>query len=700
MHYESSFFRVETVERVATLWFDYHSRPANTLTLPILNELSTLLDRLATTSGIRVVLLRSGVRSAFCSGFDLSSLQGFASSNDWIAYASRGQQAMRKLASLPMPTVAVVEGECVGVGLDLALACTYRIAVESVGTRFRSTELVQGMTPCWGSTRRLPALVGIAAAWRIWTGEIISSETALTMGLVNQITTSQRIEIDLQTLTDRLSEGGRAPSPHRLSQFWNTLPFTQRRQLRQLRQKTTHSPVSTTQRLLLETMEASLQNEEEGLAAERSAAAHLAPAEGTRHLLQLHHRAEQPFLMHTQPLNPIPPRPKRVAIVAFNEEGEALAHRLTALGCEVILQLPPSEDGRVIKKASIQVTSEWVGFDNADLVLLATGEDLGLQRNLIQFIEEKIRPRVIIATTGTCTNIEALQSEAERPERLAGIHWPKLDGGSRIVEVVGGPQTDAISLASLGSWLQEWGYSPIQTADRPGRLVDLIAMNYLAEGVALVAEGLLPDEIDRACREFSFARGPLEWCDQLGFAPLAVTTNQLQLARGDSFARGLLFERFLQHGLTGKTADEGFYRKGQVNEVARMIIWNDLDDDARTHYIFDHKDTLRDGIERIILRTINEAAACLADEPDADPVQVDLALALGMGWAPSTGGPLRYADSQGLANLVERMHLFAERYGPRFIPCLELQRRAEAGEGFYAPTVPMAPVEVPYRLAG
>ena len=114
-----------------------------------------------------------------------------------------------------------------------------------------------------------------------------------------------------------------------------------------------------------------------------------------------------------------------------------------------------------------------------------------------------------------------------------------------------------------------------------------------------------------------------------------------------------------------------------------MVLWQDLDEDARAPYVFDLAEALRDGVERLILRTVNEAAAALADEPDADPRTVDLALAFGMGWAPQRGGPLRYADTLGMSAVVERLAEFAERFGPRFMPCDELVRRAEAGESFY-----------------
>jgi 3-hydroxyacyl-CoA dehydrogenase/enoyl-CoA hydratase/3-hydroxybutyryl-CoA epimerase len=245
---------------------------------------------------------------------------------------------------------------------------------------------------------------------------------------------------------------------------------------------------------------------------------------------------------------------------------------------------------------------------------------------------------------------------------------------------------------------------PVRVADRPGRLVELVKLVYLSEGVALVAEGLPIDRVDTGCRRFGMARGPLEWCDDIGLDRLAEAVAPLQLARGDRFARNLLFQRLVPLGCLGREVGEGFYRYGLIrrpNETARMVLWQDLDEDAHAPYVFDPEAAVREGIDRVMLRTINEAAAALTDEPDSDPATVDVALAFGMGWAPARGGPLRHADALGLPAVVERLSAFAERFGPRYTPCDELVRRAEAGETFYEGSPAEAAVPAPaWRAAG
>src|SRR5262249_36853811 len=227
--------------------------------------------------------------------------------------------------------------------------------------------------------------------------------------------------------------------------------------------------------------------------------------------------------------------------------------------------------------------------------------------------------------------------------------------------------------------------------DRPGRVITRMQLAYLSEAVVLVAEGLPSELIDREMRRFGMPRGPLETIDAFGLDRLARLLDKPQHARGDSFARNLLLERMRSFGWNGRENGEGFYRyrtgreRGRENHLARVVMWRDTDVDVISHYVFDPKEALDSGVERLALRSVNEAAACLAEEPDADAGLIDLAAAWGLGWAPHRGGPLRYADEQGLTNVAERLADFTERFGKRFEPCVELLRRAEAGESFHQP---------------
>jgi 3-hydroxyacyl-CoA dehydrogenase/enoyl-CoA hydratase/3-hydroxybutyryl-CoA epimerase len=479
---------------------------------------------------------------------------------------------------------------------------------------------------------------------------------------------------------------------------------------------------------LLGAIAAGRSSEGEGLATERAALSRLAATDSTRNLLAMYRHAGVAGREFSELPSPVPDVPRRIGIVGTRDEAIALACRLGMLGHEVVIQAAdpaevesvgrrvagqatawcrrggPSPAGSHRLGQAVRATASWAGYEDADLVIEMGDEDLGVKRNLFHELERRVRPRVILATAGVSVSVESVQAEAARPSRVAGLNFPNWNGRRPVAEVVGTGLTDPATVSALAGRARQWGFTPIRVADRPGRLVAHVRHAYLSEGVALVAEGLPAHGIDRGCRRFGMARGPLEWCDEIGLEPLAELTAQLQLARGDGFGRNLLFQRLIPYGCVGKAVGEGFYRYGwrrRTSQLARMVLWHDLDEDARAPYIFDPDEALREGVERVLLRTVNEAAAALADEPDSDPATVDLALAFGMDWAPHQGGPLRYADTLGLAAVVDRWALFAERFGRRFTPSDELVRRAEAGETFYGgpPVESSAPARA-WRMAG
>lgn len=730
MLYESLAFRLLTDDRVATLWLDLRAHSSHHLTLRTLNELSLVLDRAATVPA-DVLVVRSSRKDVFLDPFDVAELAGFTSPMEFAAFATRGQDLTRKLANLPMPTLAVLDGRCGGAGLEIALACSFRIATTSPAVRLGLSEAARGLVPCWGTTHRLPNLIGTHRAVElIVSGTPLSAETAHEMGLVDRLCPPSRAAVDVAAFIGAVQDGRLLPNRNslrrrvgnRIGEFlWEV------RNLLSPRSGAIRPPGSSVERATRAAITAGRSSESEALTAERSAITRLAADESTRRLLNLHARGAAGSVK-AEPLNPVPPPPRRIGIVGGGQLGSNLAYRLALAGHEIVLQERSADAaeaaGRRVGQrlmaavqrgevggdvadrlgTAIRPTTEWVGFNEADLVIEAADDDPGVKRNVFAELEHRLRPRTPLVTASSTVSVEAIAAEVRRPGRVAGLHFPNPDGRRSVAEIVGHPSTDAGVLAALGRWTRTWGYTPVRVADRPGRLVHHVLLAYLSEGVGLVSEGLPADRIDRACREFGFARGPLEWCDEFGLDRLAELAAQMQFARGDGFARNLLFQRMLGYGWVGREGGDGFYRyrrSVRPNHLARMILWGDLDEDATAPYVFDPAAAVHEGLERIVLRTANEAAACLPDEPDSDPRTVDLALAFGMDWAPARGGPLRYVDDLGPAAVAERLGSFAERFGPRFTPCDEILRRAEAGESFYGSRTAEVPSRVlAWRVAG
>jgi 3-hydroxyacyl-CoA dehydrogenase/enoyl-CoA hydratase/3-hydroxybutyryl-CoA epimerase len=203
---------------------------------------------------------------------------------------------------------------------------------------------------------------------------------------------------------------------------------------------------------------------------------------------------------------------------------------------------------------------------------------------------------------------------------------------------------------------------------------------YLCEAVHLVSEGMPPERIDREFRRLGMRRGPLETLDLIGFDTVARWVEQLTPSLEVS---NLRLERMRSLGWNGASNGEGFYRyrrgKKWENEIARMVLWRSQEDDCLTHYVTDADEAMRTGIDRVLLRTANEAIRML--EESISPETIDLLTARGLKLLPHQGGILTYAEERGLHELQDRLLEFCDRFGKRFEPCEELQRRVELGEG-------------------
>jgi len=723
MLFESPSIRVERQDQIATLWLDVPDRSANLFTRELIEEFEQALLAVRQAPCLDLLVLRSAKAAGFSPGFMLPD-----SSAEHALFAAKGQHLTRLLETVgpDLLTVAVIEGDCRSSGLELALACDYRVLLAKPDTVLDFPECSLGLTPCWGATQRLPRLIGRKRALSMLIqGEAARGRQAVEWGLVDAAWSETSFRIELQAFIDRLQDAPRRlATPRSLRNRWHDrVPPLRWLSLRQAARQLAdvdkqERPAPTA---ILNAIKRGYRSLADGLAAERTAFAELAATDACRIAFERERLTNAAPRLFPEPINPILPLPERIGIVGGGDLGAALVCDLALRGRQLILQELNDEsleqanrriarhfreaiaDGHFttaeaeLASKNIRRTTAWNGFEDAEFVIEAVDDDSGIKRGIFHELEQRVRPRVILASASSTIVIDALQAELQRPGRVAGLHF--LNGVNPLVEVVRGAATETGTLATLDSWLRVLGRKPIIVGDRPGRLVRRVQLAYWSEAVLLMAEGLPPELVDREMRRFGMAEGPFEEMDRFGFDALAQLVEDLQHARGDVFARNLLLERMRVYGWNGRDSGEGFYRyrhgRARPNSLARMIMWHDVEDDVIGYYVYDPEQALRDGVERLVLRGINEAAACLADEHDGAPDLVDLALVCGMNWAPHRGGPLRYADELGVGSVADRLTEFTERYGKRFEPCLELQRRAEAGESFHGTAVIRVPTPVP-----
>jgi 3-hydroxyacyl-CoA dehydrogenase/enoyl-CoA hydratase/3-hydroxybutyryl-CoA epimerase len=695
----------QLADGVAALVLDVPGRSVNVLNRQVLADLEAALDRVAAEPSFRLLLIRSGKPGTFLAGADLHELGAVATAEEAAALSERGQRLFSKLAGLRLPTVAVVSGPCLGGGLELALACDYRVAVDQPKTQLGLPEIELGILPAWGGTQRLPRVVGLERALQMILGaRRLRAREALRWGLVDGLADEAG-----DRPPDFLAAPVKRPRPGLPLRGWRQRLVESNRLGRWLLFRGTERVL---RRRLPDDMPAPWealravrvgleQGFEAGLAYERQAVGRLATSSACRNLVSLFFRREESRrLPEGEGDGAMPIR--RVGVVGAGTMGAGIAQLAALKGCTVVIQeinetalaegilrvlalfnravergiLAPADVPA--RLGAVHGTTGWKGFDNLDLVIEAIVEDLDAKRELFRDLEKHTPPSCVLATNTSSLRVQQLQQGLRHPGRVAGLHFFNPVHKMPLVEVVRSPETRARVADGLVRWAVGLGKTPVLVKDGPGFLVNRVLMPYLNEAVLLAAGGMRFELIDRAMRRFGMPAGPLELLDQVGLDVAAHIAGALAPAFADRLEPNPAFERLAGEGWLGRKSGRGFYvyrrgRKWGPNLAAQEYVRGGPPRPAEPATPDQLMGSAR---QRLVLPMVNEAAACLGERVAESADVIDLALVLGSGWAPHRGGPLTYGREVGYAAMVRSLEELARRYGPRFEPCAELRRLA------------------------
>ncbi len=446
---------------------------------------------------------------------------------------------------------------------------------------------------------------------------------------------------------------------------------------------------------------------EAGLTQEREAAARLALSPASRNLVSLFFQRENARKLPAELISVAEKRGavKRLGVVGAGVMGAGITQLAALRGCEVVVQeinaaalaagmarldelflkalerkLVSAEEAKQ-RRAAVRGTVAWEGFDRADLVVEAAVEDVQIKRNLFREMARHA-PSAVLATNTSSLALARLEGDLPHPEKLGGLHFFNPVHKMPLVEVVRGAATSPESLALLMRFAIDLGKTPVCVGDGPGFVVNRVLMPYLDEAIRLAGEGLPIKEIDRLMRRFGMPMGPLELLDQIGLDVAAHVATLVREQLGDTAPASPVFAEMTKNGWLGQKNGVGFYlhkkRSVKIHKPAQELVRNM---GQATSVSLPKSVRLVEARERMVLLMTNEAARVL-ERGLADAETIDLAMVFGTGWAPHRGGPLRYADNRGLADVVRALEALTARGGPRFAPCAELKRRAIAGERF------------------
>jgi 3-hydroxyacyl-CoA dehydrogenase/enoyl-CoA hydratase/3-hydroxybutyryl-CoA epimerase len=711
---------------IALLTFDVPQRTYNVVNRQFLADLDAACDRVAASPPLRLLAIRSGKATGFAAGADLQEFTTIRSPADAMAISAGGQRVFDKLAALRLPTVAIIDGVCLGGGLELALACDCRLVVDRPATQLGFPEIELGLIPGWGGTQRLPRAVGLERSMQVLLQRRrLNAREAERWGLARAVFGSS--DEALKYLEDHVAEFG--PRSDKAPQG---LP------LRTWRQRLLESTAlgrwfmfRVAERLLRRRVPDDMPAPREGLQAikvgltrgmaaglayEREANGRMALSVACRNLVTLfflienaRKAGEGPPTIAAKSREDTPPTTaavRRIGVVGAGTMGAGIAQLASIKGFEVVVQevseeflaagvrrieglfqkaverrLLSDEEARQ-KLNAIGKTTSWEGFAQVDIVVEAVVEDLAKKRDVFRELDRCTRPDTVLATNTSSLLVRQMQDGSQHPERVAGLHFFNPVHKMPLVEVVHAAGTSAAVVARLAQWSADLGKTPVAVKDSPGFVVNRILMPYLNEAGLLVAEGLSIEQVDKVMRRFGMPVGPLELLDQVGLDVAAHIVRAVGPVFGTRLVPHPSLERMAARGWLGQKSGKGFY----VYEGKKRRVHAEALAELRPQAMAPPQ-LLRDARDRMVLPMVNEAAACLAEGLAERADVIDLAMVLGTGWAPHRGGPLRYADDRGAGAVVQSLEELVRRAGARFEPCAELRRRAATRELFYSPDI-------------
>jgi 3-hydroxyacyl-CoA dehydrogenase/enoyl-CoA hydratase/3-hydroxybutyryl-CoA epimerase len=654
---------------IGWLTIDRPGSSANTLGRAVLHELQQHVAT-AEARALRGLVLRSAKPSGFIAGADIREIMTLAGDTRAVEMIELGQRLFSRLEALPYPTVAAIHGYALGGGLELTLACRYRVAVGDSKLALGLPEVQLGLHPGFGGTVRSVRLLGVRPAMKLMlTGRNVRSDQALRLGLVDRLVAT-RDELDAaarQIIRD-------APPPRRAAASERALSLPGLRALlrpvllRQLRKQARpqHYPAPYA---IVDLWSRYGAHGAAAMTAEARSFATLLGGDSARNLIRVFLLQDRLKALAGKSAITI----ERVHVIGAGVMGGDIAAWCALRGLKVTLQdrelsliepalaraaslyakrlSTPAERDAAAGRLTADVAGD--GVAAADVVIEAIFEDLQAKQALYAAAEPRLKPDAVLATNTSSLTLESLAVTLADPGRLVGLHFFNPVPQMPLVEVVHFPATRPQVLASAMALTRRIDKLPLPCRSSPGFLVNRVLFPYLFEALHAAGEGIAFNAIDRAAVEFGMPMGPMELSDVVGLDVLLhvgeIVTRELKQQAPPYVER---VRQLVQERKLGRKSGQGFYpwHEGKIVRPAeRAAAPEDLAD-------------------RLILALVNECVACLREGIVEDADLIDAGVIFGTGFAPFRGGPLAYARTRGLDACVARLTLLAERYGARFRP--------------------------------
>lgn len=707
----NEFLTYERHGEVAVLWLDRQGKAVNTISPGFLDALEAAFEEIERDEAVRAAVLISRKPSNFVAGADLDVLREAETPEDASSMSRRGHLLIRRAEAMRKPVVAAIHGPALGGGLELALACDYRVASRETPTRFGLPEVQLGLLPGGGGTQLLPRLVGLQEALGMMlTGRNVYPRKAKRIGLVDLLTHRHGLlDAALGAARDLASGKLKPERKHDLAdRVLEATPVGRRviykKALEQVEKETRGNYPAPP--LIVECVRAGMEDgRERGFEAESRYFGQLVFTPQSRALVGIF------FAKQRGDKNPFAGarEAQTVAVLGAGLMGAGIAEVTAEQGIDVLLkdrdfataakgkqaiwkdfqkkvergQLSEFERDTLLE--AVVPVEDYEALRAADVVIEAVPEDLDLKRAVLAEVEAVVPEHAVFATNTSSIPISEIAAEAKRPERVVGMHYFSPVPQRPLLEVVRTDQTSEEALATACDLGLKQGKSIIVVRDGPGFYTTRILGVYLNEALLLLSEGAEIEAVDRAMVDWGFPMGPFELIDFVGIDVAAKVTPVLtERMPGRDLPTSPAAGAMLRAGYLGQKNGRGFYRyergkKGRMEKAG-------VNDTAYGYFggperrAFDRAAVQ----ERLGLAMVNEAVRCLEEDILRSASDGDLGAVFGLGFPPFLGGPFRYIDQEGAANVAARLERLAAAHGARFEPPILLREHARTGAAFHA----------------
>lgn len=656
-------------DHIVWLGINRKDTAVNAINSDVLDELNGLLQEIAQKSNLIGLVIYSAKPKGFIAGADVNAFSKFDTPAEAVDFLRQGQAVFSRLEALSMPTVAMIDGFCMGGGLELALACDYRIATDDKDTRLGLPEIMLGIHPGWGGTVRLPRLIGgfDALSKVILTGAPIAAAKAKQLGFVDDVVPVRQLKrAAVYYIKNK-------PAKHKPSFIQSLSNYSVVRAIL--------APIlryNVSKRVLKKHYPAPHAIidlwEKEGGVGER---AYLKEADSVEQLVSqgdtatnliraFHLRERMKSFAKDSDF-----KAQHVHVIGAGVMGGDIAAWCALRGLRVTLQdkshqqIAPAlvrahalfkkklRQPRLIQAAMDRLLADpdGYGITKADVIIEAVFENLAVKQTIMKEVEQKASKEAIIATNTSSIPLDEISQVMENPTRLIGIHFFNPVAKMDLVEVVSSNKTAKEVTKRSCSFVNQIGRLPLPVKSSPGFLINRVLMPYLMECVQLLEEGYSGEEIDEAAKNFGMVMGPVELADTVGMDVCLAVAENLTAHFGGSVPQKL--RDMVKEGKLGRKSGQGFYRYKNGKAIKQRV---KPAKSAKGKEI----------ANRLILRMVNEAASCLREGVVADSDLLDGGMIFATGFAPFRGGPMNYAKQFGHDKLNELFAKLEAQYGERF----------------------------------